>query len=192
MGTKLSMPLALGYLAAAVVLAGFVIEAAPRIAEAQQTPGANQETALKGFLQNYLSSQNSGQAKETYYQSAFVDLKDNGTLDAVVYLTGNGWCGSGGCTTLILSPKNSSYDVVARITVTRLPIRVLSTKSNAWHDIAVRVQGGGVIRAYDAELRFNGQTYPNNPTVPPAVRLRKEPEGKVVVPFGAAGSPLYN
>jgi hypothetical protein len=186
------MPLALGCFVAAVVVAGFVIEAAPRIVRAQQPPGADQENALKGFLQNYLSSQNLGQAKETHYQPAFVDLKDNGKLDAVVYLTGNGWCGSGGCTTLILSPKDASYDVVAKITVTRLPIRVLTTKSNGWHDIAVRVQGGGVIRAYDAELRFNGQTYPNNPTVPPAVPLHKEPVGKVVVPLGIVGKPLYN
>jgi hypothetical protein len=190
MGAKLSIPLALRCFAAAVVLAEFVAVAAPCIAQAQQPSGRNQENALKGFLKNYLISQNLGQAKETYYQSAFVDLKDNGTLDAIVYLTGNGWCGSGGCTTLILSPKDLSYDVVAKITVTKLPIRILTTKSNGWHDIALRVQGGGVIRAYDAKLRFNGQTYPNNPTVPPAVRLRKEPEGKVVVPFGVAGVPL--
>jgi hypothetical protein len=160
-------------------------------AQQQHPQNSGREGPLREFLRDYLSNPNFGGGKETRYSAAFVDLKDDRTQEVIVYLAGNGWCGSGGCTMLILSPKGSSYDVVAKITIVRLPIRVLSTKSNDWHDIAVRVQGGGVIHAYDAKLSFNGQTYPGNPTAPPALRLGREAEGKVVVPLGVAGTALY-
>jgi hypothetical protein len=46
------------------------------------------------------------------------------------------------------SPQGSSCRIVKTVTVLKPPIRVLGTKSNSWHDIAFRVQGGGVVRAY--------------------------------------------
>lgn len=177
--------------ATTIVLIASVFLTSSCLAQPKHPQNSGQEDSLKEFLRDYLSSPKSGVGKDTRYSPAFVDLRDDGMQEAIVYLTGNGWCGSGGCTTLILTPRNSSYDVVARITVVRLPIRVLTTKSNDWHDITVRVQGGGVIHAYDAKLPFNGQTYPSNPTVPPALRLSKEAEGKVVMPLGVVATPLY-
>ena len=133
----------------------------------------------------------SDEDKTTEYRCAIVDLKDDGTQEAIVYLTNDGWCGSGGCTTLILAPKDSTYEVVTKIMITRLPIRVLATKSHGWHDIAVRVQGGGVLRAYEAALSFNGKSYPISPASHRARRLTEKVAGKVVVPLTATGTPLY-
>jgi hypothetical protein len=93
---------------------------------------------------------------------------------------------------LILIPKRSSYTVVTRITSTRLPIRVLTTKSKGWHDIAVRVQGGGIMHPYEAKLSFNGKTYPSNPSTPPARRLAQKVAGEVVVPLNAEERSLYH
>jgi hypothetical protein len=151
-----------------------------------------QEDSLKRFLQDYVGS--SANDKTTQYFSAFVDLKGDGTHEVIVYLSGDGWCGSGGCTMLVLAPKDFSYKVLTNIPITRPPIRVLATKSNGWHDLAVRVQGGGIARAYEAKLSFNGKTYPTNPSVPPAQRLPKNEAGEVVVPVTAlteGGKPLY-
>jgi len=102
------------------------------------------------FLQKYVGY--SDEVKPTRYSATAVSLRDDGTLQTIVYLTNDGWCGSGGCTTLILEPKDYDYRVVTKITATRLPIRVLSTKTNGWHEIAIHVQGGGIEKAYEAKL----------------------------------------
>lgn len=160
-------------------------------AQSQDQPSSAPEDPLKGFLQDYVGLPGSRDGNTTSYFSALIDLKGDGTREAIVYLMGDDWCGSGGCTTLILAPQGSSYKVVTKITVTRPPIRVLTTKSNGWHDIAVRVQGGGIARAYEAKLSFDGKTYPRNPSTPPARRLIQKVAGKVVVPSAAKGTPLH-
>jgi hypothetical protein len=71
------------------------------------------------------------------------------------------------------------------------PIRVLNTKTNGWHDLAVRVQGGGVVHAYEAELPFNGKSYPISPSMPAARPPTTEIAGEVIVPTSVAGEPLY-
>ena len=55
------------------------------------------------FLQDYVGS--SGGSKTTEYSAVLVDLKDDGTKEAIVYFSSNGWCGTGGCTMLILVPE---------------------------------------------------------------------------------------
>jgi hypothetical protein len=133
----------------------------------------------------------SDETKTTQYVSTFVDLNDDGTQEAIVYLTSDGWCGSGGCTTLIVAPEGSSYKVITKITITRPPIRVLTTKSTGWHDIAVGVHGGGIMHAYEAELSFDGKTYPSNPSMPPARRLLEKVAGEVAVSATEKATPLY-
>jgi hypothetical protein len=114
------------------------------------------------------------------YKRADADLDGDGRSEAFLYLTDGDYCGSGGCTLVVLAPKGSSYRVVLRSTVTQLPIRVLPTSTRGWRDIGVTVAGGGITRPYVARLRFNGNRYPGNPTVPPAIRL-KQPSGKILI-----------
>jgi hypothetical protein len=155
-------------------------------------PTPVQEENLKRFLRDYLKDPQYDY-RATRYIAAFVDLKDDGTQQVIVYFpeTKERPCGSGGCSTLILTPKGSSYVQVTSITIARLPIRVLASKSKGWHDITVRVQGGGIVQAYEAKLSFDGRSYPTNPTVPPAQRLTAETAGAVAVPIKAEGKPLY-
>ncbi len=171
----------------AVVAAGFMLLADGCLAQPQSHPSSNQEASVRRFLQGYLRNFR-GDFKTEYF-SVFVDLKDDGTRQAIVYFTDH--CGSGGCTMLILLPKGASYRVVTSITIARLPIRVLTTKTNGWHDIGVWVQGGGIQPGYEAKLSFNGKTYPRNPTMPPARQLTEKAAGEVVVPLDAEGKPLY-
>jgi hypothetical protein len=162
---------------------------AASFAQSQNQPSSSQEDSLKRFLQSYL--RDSDGDKTTRYFPVPVDLQDDGTQEIVVYLTGQMWCGSGGCRTLVLAPAGSSYSVVTRITITRPPIRVLNTKSNGWHDLGVWVQGGGIQPGYEAELPFDGKSYPSNPSIPPARRSTEKAAGKVLVPLAAEGAPLY-
>jgi hypothetical protein len=178
----------------AFVVVGSIFSVATCLGQTMLPPTPKQQENLREFLQRYLRDPIIGDDKTTQYFPAFVDLKGDGTLEVIVYITGPHSCGSGGCNTLILAPKNSSYRLVTSITITRPPIRVLNTKSNGWHDITVQVQGGGIIRAYEAELSFDGKTYPRNPSVPPARRLSEKVAGEEVVPLTALterATPLY-
>lgn len=128
--------------------------------------------AVASFAQKTLGTTN--------YKRADADLNGDGRSEAILYLTDRDNCGSGGCTLVVLSPKGSSYRVVLRSTVTQLPIRVLPTSTRGWRDIGVTVAGGGITRPYVARMRFNGNRYPGNPTVPPAVPL-KQPSGTILI-----------
>jgi hypothetical protein len=146
---------------------------------------------LKAFLQNYLKSGSSEFDKTTRYSAAPVNLSGAKLPEVVVYVSGRAWCGSGGCTMLILRPDGVSFTVIARTTITRPPIRVLQTTTNGWHDLSVWVQGGGILAGYTAVLSFNGKAYVSNPTVPPARKLAVDADGEILIPKSAEGFQLY-
>lgn len=114
------------------------------------------------------------------YTRADADLNGDGRPETFVYVTDQSYCGSGGCTLVVLSPRSGTYRVVLRSTVTQLPISVLPTSTRGWRDVGVTVAGGGITRPHMARLRFNGSHYPGNPTVAPAVPLSR-PTGKVLI-----------
>ena len=114
------------------------------------------------------------------YKRADADLNGDGRSEAFLYITDPSYCGSGGCTLVVLSPQGRSYRIVLQSTMTQLPIRLLPASTRGWRDIGVTVAGGGITQAYVARLRFNGRRYPANPTVPPAIPLRR-PSGRLLV-----------
>jgi hypothetical protein len=163
------------------------------VAQTIREPLSKQAESLKNFLQSYLGKPYQPFELEgaTRYSFALVDLKGDGTKEVIVYVSGRAWCGSGGCTILVLAPEGTSYRVVTRTTITRLPIRVLNTKSNGWHDISVVVAGGGIQVGYEAILPFDGKTYPSNPSVPPARRSNEKVQGETVITVTAEEQALY-
>jgi hypothetical protein len=76
-------------------------------------------------------------------------------------------------------------------TITQPPIRVLTKASNGWRNIGVWVRGGGIQPGYEAELRFDGKTYPTNPSTPPVRRSPVKVAGQVVIPSSPAWKALY-
>lgn len=178
-----------------IMAAVFVVTASypPHVGLAQtpHSPNSSQEQSLTNFLRGFLGDGPSGIDPTTRYVASFVDLNDDGMQDVIVYVSGRNWCGSGGCNMYVLAPKGASYELMAKTTITRLPIRVLASKSHGWHDISVMVQGGGVIQAFEARLSFDGRKYPSNPSVPPARRLTEPAVGTVVIPLSAKGKLLF-
>jgi len=175
---------------AAVLMLVFVLRVAVCLTQAQPQSNSGQDQRLKEFLRNYVGIPDE-ETKTTQYSIAFVDLRDDGTKEAIVYLSSDGWCGTGGCTMLILAPEATSYRVVTKTTITRLPVRVLATKSNGWHDISVVARINGNEPLYEAILSFDGRTYPSNPSTPPARRLKGKVPGETVIPVTAKDKPLY-
>lgn len=141
--------------------------------------------SLKKFLRNKFED------KSTRYASVFRDLNSDGVPEAIIYVISNEWCGRGGCPLLILQRNGNSWKITTQTTITNPPIRVLPTTSHGWHDLGVEVAGGGIQPGYEAELRFDGKSYPRNPSVPPAQHLRKGVTGEVVIRSTKDAVPLF-
>ena len=175
------------------ILVGVMLLLAQLTFGQDSAPSAAEES-LKRFLQSWdtgTTPKSEKIDKTTRYITAFRDLNGDGIPEAIVYLMGREWCGSGGCTTLILTRDAGSWRIVTEITITQLPIRVLTNTSHGWRNIGVWVRGGGIQPGYEAELRFNGKSYPRNPSVPPARRLKGKPAGEVVIASERDATPLW-
>ena len=142
--------------------------------------------AVKAFLRNYINDPGN---RTTQFSYAPVSLGDK-KQEIFVYLTGPDWCGSGGCTALLLAPVGSSFRVIDKFTLVWLPIRILTSKTNGLNDIALRVRGGGILPGYTAILRFDGRRYPANPSLAPQLPAEQAGTGKTV-PLKEHGAPLY-
>lgn len=101
----------------------------------------------------------------------------------LVYLATGDWCGSGGCTLLVLEPGPDGLKPLSRSTISRPPIRVLKTRTNGMPDLSVQVRGD----SYPGDgpkfvaLPFDGRTYALNPTVPPARLLQGPVDGEIAI-----------
>ena len=159
---------------------------------ANASPGADSvEGRLKSFLHQYARSRNAPMENQVRFSYALFDLNGDGQKEAIIHLVGPGWCGSGGCPTLILRPAGKNYQEVCGILITRAPIKVLAARTKGWHNISVFVAGGGISPGYEAELRFDGAKYPRNPSMPPARPLSPSAAGVVVISQNAVEIPLY-
>lgn len=130
------------------------------VKSAYVTPSTDQQTAhnLKNFLTlEYLKEDLAFlQPKDRKFQFYRTDLNDDGNQEIFVRLMGPYFCGSGGCTFLLLDKYG---EIITKFTVTRAPIFVEPTKSNGWSLLLVR--DSGVFK----ELSFNDGSYPNNPSL---------------------------
>jgi hypothetical protein len=104
----------------------------------------------------------------TFYNYDRVDLNNDGIPEVLVHVVGPDWCGSGGCHTFIFRKRENDYDLVSEIGLTGTPIMVNRIRSHGWLDLIVFVVGGGIQPGYYAVLSFDGHSYPENPSVPPA------------------------
>src|SRR5262245_11665979 len=98
------------------------------------------------------------------YRWSKADLNGDAAPDAVVLLVDPEFCGSGGCAMLIFKGKADGYEFMSLSTVTREPIFVLPETIHGWHTLSVLVAGGGLV-AHQVLMRFDGESYPENPTL---------------------------
>jgi hypothetical protein len=106
------------------------------------------------------------ETKVPSYKYALVDLNDDGVDDAVVLITEQDYCGSGGCSLVIFRGVAGSFEIVSSSTITREPILLLPEKCHGWHTLSVLIAGGGV-KPGQVIMRFNGTKYPYNPGMQP-------------------------
>lgn len=97
---------------------------------------------------------------------AWADLDADGVEDALVYLDGAAWCGSGGCTLLVFQAVDSTdvaelgaYTPVAEISLMHGPVTLSPQRTHGWRDLLVQGESGGWQR-----MAFDGETYPFSPS----------------------------
>jgi hypothetical protein len=168
-----------------------ILSATGGLGQSSRSSSNSIDDPFKQFLRSYLNDPRFGLDKTTRFSSAIVKVDNDTKSEAVVYISGQSWCGSGGCTLLVLEPHGSSYKAIGRTTIVKLPIRVLSRTTNGRPDLGVWVQGGGIQPGYEAILSFDGKAYPSNPSIPPAQRLSKKIAGKVLIPIADNAELLY-
>ena len=146
--------------------------------------GAQTQPDVPGFLQRYL-----GRDVDSSTRYSYVSASLHGHATSIlVYMSGDSWCGSGGCTALILDPDGSSFRVVLQMTLARLPIYLLPTTTKGWHDIAMPVAGGGIVAEYIGVLKFDGKEYQ---PIKPRATIQVPPTGAIPLALKNVGSPLY-
>jgi hypothetical protein len=104
-----------------------------------------------------------GFGPDARFAIAFSDLNDDHHDEALVHLEGRNFCGSGGCTTFVLTETEVGWLQIGRMTVSRLPIYRLPQHHGGWFDLGVRVGGGGVQPGVRA-VRYERDGYRSNPT----------------------------
>lgn len=117
------------------------------------------------------------QAVHTYTQDqsrfnvAFNDLNQDGIDDAVVLLTGQEWCGSGGCTMLVFKGQsNQQFEFLSKTTLVDHPIYVMKYLQNGWKQLLVYNPKHGQVM-----LKFDGKQYPLNPSLLNVENVKYEP-----------------
>lgn len=92
-----------------------------------------------------------------------IDLNDDGKVEYLVGLIGGDWCGSGGCTVLIL---DKNFKLNTRMTVVEYPVYVGAPGgkevTKGYSNIYIQNRDGSV-----AKMTWNGKKYPTNPSVAP-------------------------
>ena len=104
-------------------------------------------------------------ASASLWRLAWADVNSDGLLDALAYSVDPEWCGSGGCTLLVIEAmpefdqeEMGPYMIAAEIERVSEPVRVASQRTSGWCDLVVRSEGGHGVR-----LQFDGETYPFSP-----------------------------
>lgn len=134
-------------------------------------PPEPDDDALRSAVMSFLKS--SGAPVSSSYAFTRVDLNGDRRRDAIVlFKTPYGyWCGAHGCTMLVFKAHDTRFSMLSSIQPVREPVYVSYGQTNGWNDLIARVSGRWD-KAKNVALRFDGSSYPANPSnQPPLLRF---------------------
>jgi len=117
----------------------------------------------KEFLQSYFKEDLQKGLLDTMSRQFLLqeaDLNNDGKDELFVGLTGPYFCGSGGCTFLLLDQRGK---LITKFTVSDYPVFVDTIVTQGWQDLLVQSRGKF------HRLKFSGNKYPGNPSVAPVI-----------------------
>ena len=136
-------------------------------------PDSVRDVALDKAIVKALDLANQ-EAKPVKYEFNRVSLNDKSdNMQVLVYVEGRDVCGSGGCTVLLFSTDGKGFKLISLINLARVPVVVSDQRSHGWKNLIMPVSGGGIVTRHCSVLRFDGKTYPGNPTLAPAIARDK-------------------
>jgi hypothetical protein len=158
----------------------------PSAAQGATADQAAAQAALNRYVQKELAplewSLEDRALTATHLQVAWLDLNFDHKPEAIVYLSGRAYCGTGGCNVLILERTGGTFRVRGNLSVSQLPVGALRQSTKGWRDLTVAVRGRGIPPGYTAVVPFDGQRYASNPTSPPAYQLKAPLAEDVLIP----------
>lgn len=89
------------------------------------------------------------------YNYVQVDLNNDTKKEILVGLIGPYFCGSGGCTVLLLTNHG---DIITQFSVVKYPINIDTESTNGWSNLILHSGGE------DRIVKFDGTSYPANPS----------------------------
>jgi len=122
-----------------------------------------------------------------YYYNK-VDLNEDGKPEIFAYLVGSPVCGTGGCSAVIFKQENEQYTVLSKFTLVNNPVIISNSKTKGYRDIIMYVSGGG-IESFSALIRYDGTTYPSNPSIQPKVMPGTKVNGIAIIADDITKSP---
>jgi hypothetical protein len=164
-----------------------IVMAAMVIVIGASAPAKPRSDRLRAFLQQYVGSVDTD--KSTNYAARRIDLRGDGSGQVLVYLSDGGWCGTAGCTMLVLDGQGESFQVITRIPAVRLPISVLPSKSHGWRDILVMERTSAVEPLSTVVLSFDGKKYPED--INRAYSAKGKQRGKVAISNSTKAIALF-
>lgn len=122
---------------------------------------AQNKSVPEGIIAYLKTNYNDASETSRHFIYNAIDLNDDGKTEYLVGLIGGDWCGSGGCTMLIL---DKNYKLNTRMTVVEYPVYVGSPGgkevTKGYSNIYIQNRDGSV-----AKMTWNGKKYPANPSV---------------------------
>lgn len=157
---------------------------------AASPPAAFRVEALQNSLRSILASDlgNLGE-NERRFEYARVDLNGDGREETFVRLVNPVFCGSGGCSYLLLDA-----DLQLRQRFTQIDpdggLVVMTARQNGWRDLVVSHSSAGA--SGQRRLMFDGQQYPENASTAPAhtPSMEEDEDPDIVYLFSLAGEGI--
>jgi len=134
----------------------------------------DRDVKLEQAIEEEFNLKEMGGNVKYYYNK--VDLNEDGNPEVFVYLVGPYVCCTGGCSGAIFEQKNGEYKLLSRFSLVRNPVIISDTKTNGYRDIIMYVAGGG-IESFYAWVKYDGTTYPANPSTQPRVEQGTKVDG---------------
>jgi hypothetical protein len=146
----------------------------PAAAEAPAEPSSDPvRSGIESYLQKSLQADLKAMSEDDRkYSYDTFDLNNDGKKEVFVALISPYFCGSGGCTLLILNPD---FTLNSRLTVVNdFPIHASSKTTKGWRDLIIQSRGIHL-------LKYNGKKYPSNPSTQPKVKPETVPDTQPIL-----------
>lgn len=158
-----------------------IINKNPSIEYAQGTTDEAIASRIKRYLTtDYLKNDIKFMSKrDRKFQFQTVDLNNDGQQELFINFITPYFCGSGGCTLLLL---DNDWKTITRFTVTTTPIMIEPNKEQKW--AVLMVKDNGIWK----DLLYKNGKYPSNPSLLPTSKV-DAPSGHAQVIFSEELSP---